>query len=92
MWVSSYDAYSNSLDDLDTIYEFFKSGDATEKDVEDQHVITGKIIEEIEFKNMLNKPNDNLSCVLQLYVHFLGPRLDLALQNTRCQTYLACNP
>lgn len=66
MWVSSYDTYSNSLDDLDTIYEFFKSGDATENDVEEQHIITNKIIEDIEFRNMLNKPNDNLSCVLQI--------------------------
>lgn len=66
MWVSSYDTFSASLDDLDTIYEFFKSGDATEKDVDEQQAITGKIIEDIEFKNMLNKPNDNLSCVLQI--------------------------
>jgi peptide chain release factor 2 len=66
MWVSSYDTFSASLDDLDTIYEFYKSGDATEKDVDEQQAITGKIIEDIEFKNMLNKPNDNLSCVLQI--------------------------
>ena len=66
MWVSSYDTFSASLDDLDTIYEFFKSGDATEKDVDEQQAITEKIIEDIEFKNMLNKPNDILSCVLQI--------------------------
>ena len=66
MWVSSYDTFSASLDDLDTIYEFYKSGDATEKDVYEQQAITEKIIEDIEFKNMLNKPNDILSCVLQI--------------------------
>lgn len=66
MWVSSYDTFSASLDDLDTIYEFYKSGDATEKDVDEQQAITEKIIEDIEFKNMLNKPNDILSCVLQI--------------------------
>jgi peptide chain release factor 2 len=66
MWVSSYDTFSASLDDLDTIYEFYKSSDATEKDVDEQQAITEKIIEDIEFKNMLNKPNDILSCVLQI--------------------------
>ncbi len=66
MWVSSYDTFSASLDDLDTIYEFYKSGDATEKDVDEQQAITEKIIEDIEFKNMLNKPNDILNCVLQI--------------------------
>ena len=66
MWISSYDNFATSLDDLDTMFEFYKSGDASEKDVDDQHVITQKIIEDIEFKNMLNKPNDILSCVLQI--------------------------
>jgi peptide chain release factor 2 len=66
MWISSYDNFATSLDDLDTMFEFYKSGDASEKDVDDQHTITLKIIEDIEFKNMLNKPNDILSCVLQI--------------------------
>ena len=66
MWISSYDNFATSLDDLDTMFEFYKSGDASEKDVDDQHAITLKIIEDIEFKNMLNKPNDILSCVLQI--------------------------
>ncbi len=66
MWISSYDNFASSLDDLDTMFEFYKSGDASEKDVDDQHTITLKIIEDIEFKNMLNKPNDILSCVLQI--------------------------
>ena len=66
MWISSYDNFATSLDDLDTMFEFYKSGDASEKDVDDQQAITLKIIEDIEFKNMLNKPNDILSCVLQI--------------------------
>lgn len=66
MWISSYDNFATSLDDLDTMFEFYKSGDASEKDVDDQQAITLKIIEDIEFKNMLNKPNDVLSCVLQI--------------------------
>ena len=66
MWISSYDNFATSLDDLETMFEFYKSGDASEKDVDDQQAITLKIIEDIEFKNMLNKPNDVLSCVLQI--------------------------
>ena len=66
MWVSSYDNFSTSLDDLDTMLEFYKTGDASESDVDDQVKITSDLIEAIEFKNMLNKPNDILSCVLQI--------------------------
>ncbi len=65
-WVSSYDKLTAALDDLDTMYEFFKSGDATEADAEEQYQAVMKILDEVEFKNMLNAPDDILSCVLQI--------------------------
>ena len=66
LWVSAYDALTGALDDLDTMYEFFKSGDATEADAEELYQAALKIVDDIEFKNMLNSPDDMLSCVLQI--------------------------
>ena len=48
------------------MYDFYKSGDAEEKDAEELYDAAIKIIEEVEFKNMLNTPDDALSCVLQI--------------------------
>lgn len=48
------------------MYEFFKGGDATEADAEELYQTALKILDDVEFKNMLNSPDDALSCVLQI--------------------------
>lgn len=65
-WVVSYDKLTSAIDDLDTMYDFFKSGDATEQDANELYAEAIKIIDEVEFKNMLNSPDDALCCVLQI--------------------------
>jgi peptide chain release factor 2 len=54
------------VDDLNTLYEFFKSGDATESETETEYTATLKLLEEIEFKNMLRGEEDGLNCILQI--------------------------
>lgn len=54
------------MDDLVLIYEFFKEGEASEEDVDQQYQVTLKQLEEIEFKNMLSGKEDILSCVVQI--------------------------
>ncbi len=65
-WVSSYDKLTSAIEDLDTMYEFYKSGDATDSDAEELYQVALKILDDVEFKNMLNSPDDALSCVLQI--------------------------
>ncbi len=48
------------------MYDFFKSGDAEENDAVELFDIALKILDDVEFKNMLNAPDDALSCVLQI--------------------------
>lgn len=54
------------MDDLELMYDFYKGGEATEQDVENQYRSTQKMLEEIEFKNMLSGKEDILSCVVQI--------------------------
>jgi len=54
------------VDDLSLLYDYFKQGEATEQDVEEQYKITVQHLEEIEFKNMLSGKEDILSCVVQI--------------------------
>ncbi len=54
------------MDDLALMYEFYKEGEATEQDVEQQFQTTLTLLEEIEFKNMLSGKEDVLSCVVQI--------------------------
>jgi peptide chain release factor 2 len=48
------------------LYDFYKEGEATEEDVMQQFQSTLKMLEEIEFKNMLSGKEDVLSCVVQI--------------------------
>jgi peptide chain release factor 2 len=48
------------------MYDFYKSGDAEEKDAEELYQAAAKILDDVEFRNMLNSPDDALSCVLQI--------------------------
>jgi peptide chain release factor 2 len=54
------------VEDLNTLYEFYKSGDATEEETEAEFQKTLKKLEEVEFKNMLRGEEDRLSCILQI--------------------------
>jgi peptide chain release factor 2 len=54
------------MDDLALLYDFFKEGEASEEDVEQQYQTTIALLEEVEFKNMLSGKEDVLSCVVQI--------------------------
>lgn len=65
-WVESYQELQTLKDDLTVFYDFFKSGDATEKELQTQFNKTENLLETIEFKNMLSDEGDILSAVLQI--------------------------
>ncbi len=54
------------MDDLALMYDYYKQGEATEQDVEQQYQSTLLLLEDIEFKNMLSGKEDVLSCVVQI--------------------------
>jgi len=57
---------SKEVDDLNTLYEFFKESEASERETQHQFDIAYNKLEDIEFKNMLRNEEDQLSCILQI--------------------------
>lgn len=57
---------NRELEDLNTLYEFYKSGDATEEETTLEFEKALKKLEDIEFKNMLSAEEDGLNCILQI--------------------------
>ncbi len=53
-------------DELQLAYEFYKEGELSEQELDDQYNLTNNHIENIEFKNMLSEEGDSLSAVLQI--------------------------
>jgi len=54
------------VEDAAVMYDFFQAGDATEADLKEQYEITLKMVEELEFKNMLSSEEDQLNAVMQI--------------------------
>jgi peptide chain release factor 2 len=54
------------MDDLNTIYEFYEMKEASEEEVDLQTTETVKMLEDLEFKNMLSGKEDSLSAILTI--------------------------
>ena len=65
-WVNDYELVKSDCEDLNVLYEFFKEGEANEKEVQQQFDKTLALLESLEFRNMLSDEGDNLSAVLQI--------------------------
>ena len=66
IWVDAYEVVEAAIADLDVIFEFHKEGEASEEEVLTQDIVTIKAIEELEFKNMLSKEEDNMPAILSI--------------------------
>ena len=55
-----------SVEDLSVLFDFQKEGEATEIEVDTHYSQTVKLIEELEFKNMLSGEEDRLSAILTI--------------------------
>lgn len=65
-WVEDFEKGENLCEELQITYEFFKEGDASEEELDNQYELTNTHIESLEFKNMLSDEGDSLSAVLQI--------------------------
>src|SRR5476651_1696818 len=66
VWTDEYQKVVSILEDTGVLFDFFKSGDATEAEMLEQYNIAVKAIEELEFKNMLSAEEDQFNAVLQI--------------------------
>ena len=54
------------MDDLAVLFDFHKEGEASEEEVDTSYRNTLKLVEDLEFKNMLSGEEDRLSAVLTI--------------------------
>ena len=65
-WTTIFDKTQKSVDDLVVLYDFFKAEEATEAEVDAAYADSMKLIEDLEFKNMLGGEEDHLGAILQI--------------------------
>ena len=65
-WVKDYEEVHSAVEDVKVLYDFFKSGDAEERDVMEQYELTLDLLEKLELKNMLRREEDKLGAILKI--------------------------
>lgn len=66
VWTNAYQEVENKLNDLEVLREFQESGECTPEEVESAYQDTLQPLEALEFKKMLNAPEDQMHAVIEI--------------------------
>lgn len=65
-WTDAFEAATSGFDDLMIMWEFFVQGEGNEPEVEKHYFDTLRLIEDLEFRNMLSGEEDRLGAIVQI--------------------------
>lgn len=65
-WIELYHRAETAVEDFAVLFDFWKSGDATEEETQQAYEYALQILDEVEFKSTLNEPEDELPAVVQI--------------------------
>ncbi|MXO05703.1 MULTISPECIES: peptide chain release factor 2 [Flavobacterium] len=65
-WIEDYDKAVSLTEELQLAYDFYKEGELSVDELDEQYNVAQAHIENIEFKNMLSDEGDSLSAVVQI--------------------------
>jgi peptide chain release factor 2 len=66
VWTEGFASVAAIIDDLEVLFDFYKEGDVSEEEMDQQYAKAIEKVEDLEFKNMLSAEEDSLSAVLQI--------------------------
>lgn len=66
IWVDSYTNLKNKIDDLLVLQEFYELGETEEQELDSHYTAVLNFLDELEFKNMLSKEEDQLGAILKI--------------------------
>ncbi|MEC9108320.1 MAG: peptide chain release factor 2 [Bacteroidota bacterium] len=65
-WVTDFDKAQDSVNDLEVLLEFYKSGESSEQEIDTLFFKSKELIEELELKNMLSDKSDSMDAIIQI--------------------------
>ena len=65
-WIKLFEQVNAAVEDFVVLFEFFKEGDATEEETKEAYSSALAAIEDAEFKSTLNKPEDEMTAIVQI--------------------------
>ncbi|MDX2285675.1 MAG: peptide chain release factor 2 [Bacteroidia bacterium] len=66
MWPTAWKSVADQVAELEVLYEFLKEGEGSEDEVEAAYAKTRDAVEDLEFKNMLSREEDRMSCLVEI--------------------------
>lgn len=66
VWTDHYDEVEKKYSDFETLFDFYKEGDVTEEEIQQEFKETAEAVEGLEFKRMLSGEEDQLSAILEI--------------------------
>ncbi|HNY01180.1 MAG TPA: peptide chain release factor 2 [Bacteroidales bacterium] len=66
IWTDAYREAVRSHEDLQVLWEFYLQGESTEPELEAHYSETLRMVEELEFRNMLSGEEDQLGVIVQI--------------------------
>lgn len=65
-WTNAFAEVNSAVEDLLVLAEFHKEGEANDAELDAQYNLALKLVEELEFKNMLRNEEDKLGAILKI--------------------------
>lgn len=65
-WLGLYALADTAVEDFAVLFDFWKSGDATEEETQQAYDKALEVLDDTEFKSTLNEPEDELPAILQI--------------------------
>jgi peptide chain release factor 2 len=66
VWTDAFDRVNKLVEDLEVLNEFHDAGDVGDEELDREYTKTEKAVEELEFKKMLSREEDQLSAIVEI--------------------------
>ena len=66
VWTDAFEMVNKSIEDLEVLNEFHEAGDVGEDEIDNEFKKAATAVEELEFKKMLSREEDQLSAVVEI--------------------------
>lgn len=66
IWTDGFAAVSKQFEDLEVLNEFHEAGEVSEEELDKEYLKVREAIEDLEFKRMLSKEEDQLSAMIEI--------------------------
>lgn len=65
-WTKAFGEIKAAIEDLQVLFDFYEEGEGDEKELEIQYNLAVQLIEDLEFRNMLGREEDELGAILKI--------------------------